>query len=106
MHREAQAAIDGNAVTDADAPRVGEGLIEREAAFQVRVGIDHGNVCRADADDVAIDVVDLRALVGKLRGGIGQRADTKIAKECGALRAERLQRECAVADAAVEVRIR
>src|SRR5208283_6072714 len=94
-----------NTVADADAPRVGEGLVEREAAFQVRVVIDHGNVGRAETNDVAIDIVDLRALVGELRDGIGQRADTKVAEESCALRTERLQRECAVTGATVEASV-
>ena len=58
VHREAEAAVDGDAVVDAEAARVGESLLEGEAALQVHVVVDHRIVLRAEAHGFAVEVVD------------------------------------------------
>ena len=105
VDREVEAAVDGDAVDDAEAAGVGEGLLEREAALEVDVIVDDRVVVFAEDHGLAVEIVDDGHVGGGRCERVGQRADADVFEEGGAAGVVALQGEGAVVEDALEVGI-
>ena len=102
VHGKAEAAVDGDAVVDAEAAGVFERLLDCESALEMHVVVDDGIVFGGETDDFAIEVVDFWAVGVCGFGSVGQRADADVAEMRGAARIVSLEGEGAVIEDAAE----
>ena len=105
VHRKAQAAIDGDAIVDAQAARVRHRMLDRKPALQVNVVVHQRIVLSAKPEDVAVEFVHFGPFVRDLCDVLGQWSDPNVLEVRGARWVVPLERERAVIEDALEIEI-
>ena len=109
MHGKALAAVDGDAVIDAETAGVLKRLLEGEATFEMHVVVDYGIVLSAEANHLAIEVVDRGAGDRERRrerlSSIRQGAHANVSEVGGAAWIVPLERKSSVIEDALKLGI-